>query len=766
MPPGSRRLVALGGLLIASLSLPQAGEQPDTPIADPIPADPVMSRTGLVVKEVATFPMSEPVPAPVDRRLMRRARINHLGEIPDGSRRLYVPDLNGKLYMLRDSTPEVYLDVRSTIGANFFSGRGLGSGFGFVSFHPEFKSNGKFYTAHTEAFDALTSKTPELTSPPNAVVHGVITEWTAADPRANVFNGTHREVLRLGFATFIHGVQQIDFNPTAKAGVADYGLLYVAVGDGGTGVRTTDPQNLTVPHGKILRIDPSGTTSGNGRYGIPLSNPFVRRENALAEIFAYGMRDPHRFSWDPSGQHRMFLGHIGERDIEAIYDVRAGDNLGWSEREGPFVFNREDVCNLFPLPNDDAARGYTYPVAAYDHDPPPGYPCNADVGHAASGGFVYRGNTIRDLQGNYIFADLVDGRLMFTDATAMRRGGALATIHELALFDESGREVTTPILVNDKRVDLRIGRDAVGELYLITKADGKVRKVIGTRTVGSAVHPSTAQHLVARYDFEHPLGDNAAIEVDQGPSRTDITLINGKGAMRVSDGAYRGSVHSIQLTQRSANGNDAWKAGIYSSDGVRSLGAFNAVSGATVMGWFKMTGENPSPNSNTAEPNDRYGAVGLAGILTGDSNGHSVRALLELITVDGSLRLVTLGRRLDGGPSQTFAASQDWQTLLPPNTWVFLAATFDYRNGSMALYRDGKAISGSYVVSGDPWNVAAGGPHTSSATDPRGIKIGGSFPQNSREANPCNCRMDDLMFIARALTPLEVNQQYRRMTSP
>jgi hypothetical protein len=84
----------------------------------------------------------------------------------------------------------------------------------------------------------------------------------------------------------------------------------------------------------------------------------------------------------------------------------------------------------------------------------------------------------------------------------------------------------------------------------------------------------------------------------------------------------------------------------------------------------------------------------------------------------------------------------------------------------MALYRDGKAISGSYVVSGDPWNVAAGGPHTSSATDPRGIKIGGSFPQNSREANPCNCRMDDLMFIARALTPLEVNQQYRRMTSP
>jgi len=767
---GLRRLLALGGLLVATLHAPQVGEQPGAPILDPIPNDPVMSRIGLFVKDFATFPVSEPVPAPIDRRLMRQARINHLGEIPDGSRRLYVPDLNGKLYILRDSTPQVYLDIAATIGANFFSGRGLGSGFGFVSFHPEFKSNGKFYTAHTEAFDALTSMTPDLTSPPNTVVHGVITEWTAADPLANVFSGTHRELLRLGFATFIHGIQQIDFNPTARAGEADYGLLYIAVGDGGTGVATKDPQNLAAPRGKILRIDPAGTKGSNGKYGIPPTNPFVRRENALAEIFAYGMRDPHRFSWDPSGERRMFLGHIGERDIEAIYDVRAGDNLGWSEREGPFVFNRADVCNLYPLPNDDAVRGYTYPVAAYDHDPPPGYPCNADVGHALSGGFVYRGNAMRELQGKYIFADIVDGRLMFTDATAMRRGGALATIHELALVDESGREVTTPILVNDRRVDLRIGRDAAGELYLVTKADGKVRKVVGTsRITGTnAVHPATAHSLVARYDFEHPLRANDAIEVDQGPSRTDITLINGKGAMRVRDGAYRGSTHSIQLAQKNATANDDWKAGIYSGDGVRSLSAFNNASGATVMGWFKMTSENPSLNSNTTEPHDRYGAVGLAGILTGDSNGHSVRALLELITVDGTLRLVALGRRLDGGPSQTFAASQDWQTLLPLNSWVFLAATLDYGSGAMALYRNGKPIPGTYVVSGDPWSVASPGerPHTSSATDPRGIKIGGSFPQNTLEFNPCNCRMDDLMFIARALTPLEVNQQYRRMVVP
>ena len=762
-------LLALGGLLITSLHVAQQRSDRNGPIADPIPDDPAMSPLGLVVREIASFPKSEPFPAPVDSRLTRHARINHLAEFPDGSQRLYVPDLNGALYVLLEHQPQLYLHVRAAIGANFFSGRGLGSGFGFVSFHPEFRSNGKFYTAHTEAFDALTNKPPDLTPQPNTVVHGVITEWTASDPRANVFTGTHREVLRLGFASFIHGIQQIDFNPTSRPGAEDYGLLYIAVGDGGLGVSTDDPQNLAKPHGKILRIDPAGSGSANGRYSIPATNPFVRRTGALAEIYAYGMRDPHRFSWDPSGGHRMFLGHIGEREIEAIYDVREGDNLGWSEREGPFVFNKADRCDLYALPPDDAKQSYSYPVAAYDHDPPPGYPCTADVGHAISGGFVYRGTQARDLRGKYVFADLVDGRVMYTEERAMRRGRPLAALYELALFDESGREVTMPILVNDRRVDLRLGRDAEGELYLVSKADGKVRKVIGTRRLAGSpeVHPASALNLVARFDFEHPDDQSAAIEIDQGPSHTNITLINGAGDMRVRDGAYGRSKRSIQLAQinPSSPGNDDWKAGIYSGTGVRTLGAFNNASGATVMGWFKMTATNPSPNSNTREPNDRYEAVGLAGILSGNSDGHGVRALLELITVDSALRLVALGRRVDDGPSQTFAASRNWNTLLPQNTWVFLAATFDFSSGAMALYRNGKPEPGFYRVAGDPWTVSTPGPHSSSATDPRGIKIGGSFPQNSREFNPCNCRADDLMFIARALTPLEVNQQYRRMTS-
>ncbi|NHC16176.1 PQQ-dependent sugar dehydrogenase [Motilibacter deserti] len=740
-------------------------------LTDPIPEEAAAARLGLVVEEFAQFPKSEPFPAPTDARLMRHARINNLAEIRDGSGRMYVPDLNGSLYLLDDDgEPWEYLDVRETVGADFFSGRGLGQGFGFAAFHPAFASNGLFYTVHTEAFGALTSKTPDLTPQRGTIFHGVITEWKATDPAADVFSGTRREVLRLGFGGQIHGIQQIDFNPNATPRDADYGLLYIAAGDGGLGasVGNNDPQNLAVPHGKILRIDPTGRDSANGKYGIPAVNPFVGQAGALGEIFAIGMRDPHRFSWDPGGKQRMFMGHIGEKDLEAVYDVRAGDDLGWPQREGPFLYNKSDRCNLYSLPDDDESYGFTYPVAAYDHDPPPGYSCTADVGHAVSGGYVYRGKKLGKLGGTYIFGDLVDGRIFYTEEAKMVRGsGELAPMHELAVFTPDGREVSMPILAGDNRVDLRFGRDAEGELYLIAKANGKVWKVVGVQRVerDEVVHPNVARDLQAYYDFEHPVPGNPAKEDDQGLSGTDITLVNGGDDMRMRDGAFRASRNSMQVQQADvAAGRGAWKAGVYSPTGVPTLRAFNAVQSTTVMGWFKMTGDGPSPNTNTANPNDYYNAIGLAGVLTGNSDGHAVRALLELIDVNGTLRLVALGRRIDTGASQTFAANADWRTLLPQGEWVHLAATFDFDAGTMALYRNGKPIPGFYTASGDPWQRTGPRPYLSSPTDPRGIKIGGSFPQDLSERNPCNCRMDSLMFLDRALTKVEVGQQYRRMT--
>lgn len=281
------------------------------------------------------------------------------------------------------------------------------------------------------------------------------------------------------------------------------------------------------------------------------------------------------------------------------------------------------------------------------------------------------------------------------------------------------------------------------------------------------VLPSLAGDMVAHYDFEHPVPGNPAWEDDQGSSGTDIELVNGGATMRVADGAHRGSSSSIQTQQvnPAVAGNDDWKAGVYSATGVPTLHAFSAVTETTIMGWFKMTGVNPSPNSNTASPNDLYGAIGLAGVLSGDSDGHAVRALLELINVNGKMRLVALARRVDGASSQTFAAGEDWQTLLPLGEWVHLAATFDFDEGTMALYRNGKPLAGFYALPGDPWGVAGPPePDLTSATDPRGIKIGGSFPQNTRETNPCNCRMDSLMFLDRAANQGQVRAQHQLAT--
>ena len=285
----------------------------------------------------------------------------------------------------------------------------------------------------------------------------------------------------------------------------------------------------------------------------------------------------------------------------------------------------------------------------------------------------------------------------------------------------------------------------------------------GTWRIRPDILPTLRRDLVAFYDFEHPVPGNPGQERDLGSSGTNIDLVNGGGAMRVRDAAYPSSRMSLQTRQQSPTlaGNDDWKAGVFSTTGVSTLHAFNAAKQISIMGWFKTTGQNPNLNTTTPDPGDLFNAVGLAGVLSGNSQGHDVRALLEVINVSNVLRVVALGRRVDGSASLTFAANEDWQTILPRDQWVFLAATFDFDNATMALYKNGRPLDGFYTVTGDPWGVAGEPePDLASATDPTGIKIGGSFPQNTEERNPCNCRFDGLMFLDRVVTPREVLGQY------
>ncbi|QVQ53360.1 PQQ-dependent sugar dehydrogenase [Spiractinospora alimapuensis] len=476
-PPTRRRLAPIatfGAVALIATTTPALADS-DDPIWDPLP-DPAPSDLAITVEEHAQLPPSQPDPPPTDGRLNRENRINYLGEIPDGSGRQFVPDLNGMLYVLSpegDVSP--YLDVGGEFAPEFWDHQGLGSGFGFAAFHPDFAENGLFYTVHTEGRDALEEETPDLPAPdPDDVAHhGVITEWRADDPEADEFSGSQREVLRLGFETFIHGFQEINFNPTAEPGDADHGLLYLAVGDGGGSVTGPAPQQLDRPEGSILRVDPLGDDSGNGAYGIPGDNPFVDEEDALGEIYALGLRNPHRFSWDPNGDHRMFLANIGEWHIESVYEVRAGDNFGWADREGPFRVESDRL--IYPLPEDDHLNGYTYPVAAYDHNREPGE--TGDLGVATVGGFVYRGD-IGQLNGLYLFGDIVSGELYWTRAGQMdRESDDLAPIHQLRVLDADGNEVSMAELADEERVDLRFGIDAAGELYLLSKGSGSVWRI-------------------------------------------------------------------------------------------------------------------------------------------------------------------------------------------------------------------------------------------------------------------------------------------------
>lgn len=730
----------------------------EEPLLNPLP-DPRLSTLGIEVTELAQLPESQTTPETQDARLVRHNRITHLDEVPDGSGRLMVPDMNDILYLVdKDSGEYVpYLNVRDEFIDNFHNHAGLGTGLGAAEFHPDFADNGKFYTVHTEAGSALTEDEPDFPGYGTTGFHSVITEWTATDPAAETFEGTSREVLRIPFNGRVHTVQQIAFNPTVEPGDADYGKLYILVGDGGNGVGNANPQDLATPQGTILRIDPLGEDSENGQYGIPEDNPFVDNPDALHEIYAVGMRDPHRISWDTEGEHTMYLGHIGEWQVESVYAVEPGDNFGWSDREGPF---RAENRQIFPLPEDDADYGFTYPVAAYDHNRDPGQ--TGDAGVALNGGFVYRGD-IPELQGKYLFTDLVRGWVLSTEAEDMVRHDGdladLATISELRVFVD-GEQTTFQELVGDSRVDLRFGSDADGELYLIAKANGKIWRVTGAHTVSAQspiVLPEIADNVVAHYDFDHPVEGSATFEADQGTSGTDIELVNGGVEMRVADAAYPGAGEALQTQQMSPTeaSNDDWKAGVYNAEGVHSLSGLAGVDSTSVMGWFKPTGLHPALNSNTADPDDRYNAIGLAGVLTGTSDGHAVRALLEVIQVDGELRLVGLARRVDGEASWTYSANLPWDEILKRGEWVHLGATFDFAAGEMQLYMNGEPLEGTYTPAENPW-----GEGTTSPSDPAGLKIGGSFPQNTGEANPFTGRMDDLMFVNTALTAEQMAAQY------
>ncbi|MFB3134072.1 MAG: sorbosone dehydrogenase family protein, partial [Rhodothermales bacterium] len=309
--------------------------------------------------------------------------------------------------------------------------------------------------------------------------HSVIHEWDIDPFNPDTVDPTSaREVLRIGQPYTDHNVGQIAFNPNANSGDPDYGLLYVAMGDGGNVCcprPSVDPhftgQDRSSPLGALLRIDPSAD-AGGAAYQIPTGNPFATDgdPDTLGEIYLYGLRNPHRFSWDTGGNGGLMISDIGQANIEEINLGQLGANYGWSEREGTFLVVHDNENDVFDLPADDTTFGFTYPVIQYDHD---------EDDHAISGGYVYRGSQISTLLGEYVFGDLVSGRVFFAPAASLDGTGQVA-FEELRLIDAAdGLEKSLLAIIGGgtpaSRADLRFGTDDDGEIYLVTKQDGSIR---------------------------------------------------------------------------------------------------------------------------------------------------------------------------------------------------------------------------------------------------------------------------------------------------
>jgi glucose/arabinose dehydrogenase/mono/diheme cytochrome c family protein len=428
-------------------------------ISNPIP-EPI-GLSGLVVnlQPVTTFPASSDKPP--------LARITKLDFQPLTGN-LFMVDLQGKLYKMHNDKAAVYLDI-AKLKTKFINKPGLAAGFGSFAFHPDFARNGLLYTTHTEA-PASGKADFGYADSIKVTMQWVLTAWKTITPNADSFSGTSREMLRVNMVNGIHGVQEIIFNPLAKKGDKEYGLLYIGVGDGGSaeaGYAFLE-HSIEKIWGTIIRIDPLGKNSSNGRYGIPAGNPFVNSGNnkAVKEIYAYGFRNPHRITWTKSGT--MLASNIGQANIESLYEVQPGHDYGWPIREGNFLSAglNDNLGNVYPLPANDSSFKITYPVAEFDHD----------EGKAISGGFEYWGNTIPALKGKFLFGDIPSGRLFYLDVANLKQG-KMATIKEWKITI-NGKPETLKAVCGSDRIDLHFGRDMQGELYILTKADGKMYKMV------------------------------------------------------------------------------------------------------------------------------------------------------------------------------------------------------------------------------------------------------------------------------------------------
>ncbi|WP_150049185.1 PQQ-dependent sugar dehydrogenase [Methylomonas rhizoryzae] len=413
---------------------------------------------------------------------------------PGDKRHLFVTDTIGKIWAinLTDQSKDLLLDLSALLVTNFgnpipelpgYDERGLLG----LAFHPGYKKNGLLYTFTSEPYVAGSADfVLHNLSGGNTPDHiNVVSEWKVEDPKAlhPKVSGPRRVLLRAEHPQFNHNGGALHFGRDR--------MLYIAMGDGGMAndqdaIGGHNPsigngQDLASVLGKILRINPLKRSAQNGQYGIPASNPFTTKKSkggdaacsggakTCDEIWAYGFRNPYRFSFDKANGN-LFAGDVGQNKIEEIDLVKKGRNYGWAYKEGSFFFlpNGSDGSGAgyvsdSRLCRSDEPNGLTDPLAQYDHD----------EGLGIVAGFVYRGKAIRSLRARYVFGDYAKAFA----SSEPENAGRLFYLLEKNPSKSSGTQKTVVEfrLANDAAVGMSIygfAQDANGELYVLGNTSG------------------------------------------------------------------------------------------------------------------------------------------------------------------------------------------------------------------------------------------------------------------------------------------------------
>jgi len=334
----------------------------------------------------------------------------------DGSGRLFIVEQQGTIRIWKNGKLFVrpFLDIRDRVTSGGEKGL-LG-----LAFHPKFTETRRFFVNYTSLSKGL---------------HTIISEFKVGGNPDVTDKRSERILLTIAQPYANHNGGNIVFGPD--------GYLYIGMGDGGS---ANDPhghgQSLSTLLGKMLRIDVDKRAEGKA-YGIPTDNPFMGRQKAAPEIWAYGLRNPWRFSFDPV-TGLLYAGDVGQNDREEIDILQKGKNYGWNIMEGT-------ICTPGINPNCNK-MGLEQPILDYPRS----------EGTVVIGGYVYRGSLIPNLCGVYLYADYGNGRIF-----GLRYDGKTVTDHRILL--ETHRSITS------------LGEDEQHELYVVDGA-GEILKIVpGTR---------------------------------------------------------------------------------------------------------------------------------------------------------------------------------------------------------------------------------------------------------------------------------------------